>query len=68
MKHQESEGIIEEVNCEGHGKIFYLPHKPVIRENAESTKIRYTVSFLFEIQFNLTNSVVMNFVMGKSSR
>ena len=40
MKDQESEGIIEEVNCEGHGKVFYLPHKPVIRENAESTKIR----------------------------
>ena len=31
MKDQESEGIIEEVNCEGHGNVFYLPHKPVIR-------------------------------------
>ena len=24
MKDQESEGIIEEVNCEGHGEMFYL--------------------------------------------
>ena len=40
MKDQESEGIIEEVNCEGHGKVFYLPHKPVTRDNSESTNIR----------------------------
>ena len=40
MKDQESEGIIEEVNCKGNGKVFYLPHKPVIRQNAESRKIR----------------------------
>ena len=39
MKDQESGGIIEEVNCEGNGKVFYLPHKPVIRQNAESRKI-----------------------------
>ena len=40
MKDQEAEGIIEEANGEGQGKVFYLPHRPVIREKAETTKIR----------------------------
>ena len=40
MKDQEAEGIIEEANGEWQGKVFYLPHRPVIREKAETTKIR----------------------------
>ena len=38
---QVEEGIIEKVEpTESDKKIFYMPHKPVIRQNAESTKVR----------------------------
>ena len=40
MKEQEEQGIIEKVTHEAKGREFYLPHKPVVRESAESTKVR----------------------------
>lgn len=41
MVKQLGEGIIEKVTCEAvSGKEFYLPHRPVVREQAETTKVR----------------------------
>ena len=41
IRDQSKEGIIEELSkYEPAGKEFYLPHKPVIRQSAESTKLR----------------------------
>ena len=40
IQEQLAEGIIEKVTDEPKGKEFYIPHKPVIRESAGSTKIR----------------------------
>ena len=40
IKQQIAEGIIEMVTSQPNGKGYYLPHEPVIRENAESTKMR----------------------------
>ena len=41
ISQQVSEGIIEQVSeLEPAGKIHYLPHRAVIRENAETTKVR----------------------------
>ena len=40
IKDQLSRGIVERVNKEPKGKEFYIPHKPVLRETAESTKTR----------------------------
>eukprot|EP00112_Aurelia_sp_Birch-Aquarium-sp1_P002538 Seg128.14 transcript_id=Seg128.14/GoldUCD/mRNA.D3Y31 product="hypothetical protein" protein_id=Seg128.14/GoldUCD/D3Y31 len=41
ISQQVSEGIIEHVSeLEPAGKIHYLPHRAVIRENAETTKVR----------------------------
>ena len=40
IQEQLAEGIIEKVTDEPKGKEFYIPHKPVMRESAESTKIR----------------------------
>ena len=40
IKEQLAEGIIERVTSQPNGKEYYIPHKPVIRENAESTKMR----------------------------
>ena len=41
IEEQLAEGIIEKVTDEPKGKEFYIPHKPVIRESEESTKIRF---------------------------
>ena len=37
-----NQGIVERVSCDKipHGKVFYIPHKAVVREQAESTKLR----------------------------
>ena len=41
IRDQSKEGIIEELSkYDPAGKEFYLPHKPVIRQSAESTKLR----------------------------
>ena len=40
IQEQIAEGVVERVTEEPVGKEFYIPHKPVIREGAESTKIR----------------------------
>ena len=40
IKDQLSQGIVERVQDESKGKEFYIPHKSVIRETAESTKTR----------------------------
>ena len=34
------EGIVEEADMPASGKEFYIPHKAVVRENVESTKMR----------------------------
>ena len=39
-KEQEEQGIIEKVAQEPEGREFYLPHKLVVRESAESTNVR----------------------------
>jgi hypothetical protein len=40
IKDQLSQGVVERVEEEPKGKEFYIPHKPVVRETAESTKTR----------------------------
>ena len=37
-----NQGIVERVACDAvpHGKVFYVPHKAVAPEQAESTKLR----------------------------
>ena len=40
IQDQLEQGIVERVTKEPTGKEFYIPHKPVIREAAESTKVR----------------------------
>ena len=40
IKTQLEEGIVEEVTEPVQGRVFYLPHKPVIRTSAETTKLR----------------------------
>ena len=40
IQEQMTEGIVEPVTDPAEGKEFYLPHRPVIREAAESTKVR----------------------------
>ena len=37
---QKSEGIVEVASDPPQGKEFYIPHKPVIRMGAETTKLR----------------------------
>ena len=40
IKDQLTEGIVEKAHSEANGKEFYIPHKPVVRKSAESTKVR----------------------------
>ena len=40
IKEQIKEGIVEKVDTEAQDRDFYLPHKAVIRESAETTKLR----------------------------
>ena len=40
IKDQLSRGIVERVEEKPKGKEFYIPHKPVVHETAESTKTR----------------------------
>ena len=40
IKDQIEEGIVEEAPKDPEGIEFYIPHKPVVRETAESTKLR----------------------------
>ena len=40
IKEQLVEGIVEPAEEQFVGREFYIPHKPVIRESAESTKLR----------------------------
>ena len=40
IQDQRTQGIVEPVTGEAKGREFYIPHKPVIRETAESTKLR----------------------------
>ena len=40
IKEQLSQGIVEHVDDVVEGREFYIPHKAVVRENAESTKMR----------------------------
>ena len=41
LEELEAEGIITEVSCdEVDGPVFYLPHRPVVRESSATTKVR----------------------------
>ena len=40
IQEQLREGVVENAPNQPKGREFYVPHKPVIRENAESTKLR----------------------------
>ena len=40
IKEQLAKGIVERVEDPAVGREFYIPHKPVVRETAESTKLR----------------------------
>ena len=40
IKDQLAKRIVEKAPSEANGKEFYIPHKPVVRESAESTKVR----------------------------
>ena len=40
IRDQLAQGIVERAEGEPEGKEFYIPHKPVVRETAEKTKIR----------------------------
>ena len=40
IKEQLRGGVVERVTESAKGKQFYLPHKPVVRQSAESTKVR----------------------------
>ena len=40
IRDQLAQGIVEKVTKKADGKEFYILHKPVIRESAESTKLR----------------------------
>ena len=40
IQEQLSEGIIERADTPAKGTEFYIPHKPVLKQNAESTKLR----------------------------
>lgn len=39
-KAQLTQGIVEPVTGKANRREFYIPHKPVIRETAQSTKLR----------------------------
>ena len=40
IQDQLAKGIVEKLTSDPIGREFYIPHKPVIRESAESTKLR----------------------------
>lgn len=40
IEEQKSEGVMETVNQEAQGVEFYIPHKPVVKESAGTTRIR----------------------------
>ena len=40
IQDQLARGIVERASEEPKGREFYIPHKPVVRESAESTKMR----------------------------
>ena len=40
IKDQLSQGIVEKATEEADGREFYIPHKPVVRDSAETTKLR----------------------------
>ena len=40
IQDQLEKGIVEPVPLIATGKVFYVPHKPVVKETAESTKLR----------------------------
>lgn len=40
IEEQEVEGVVEPADREAQGVEYYIPHKPVVREEAETTKIR----------------------------
>ena len=40
IEKQKAEGIVEVADQEPTGVVYYIPHKPVVRETAETTKVR----------------------------
>ena len=52
---QGNKGNKERVTSQANGKEFYIPHKPVIRENAKGTKIANSVSCFSQIRLSNTS-------------
>lgn len=40
IEEQKAQGVVETAEVEAQGKEFYIPHKEVVRESAQSTKLR----------------------------
>ena len=40
IQDQLAQGVVERAECEAKGREFYIPHKAVVRETAETTKLR----------------------------
>ena len=40
IEEQKAEGVVEPANGRAKGVEFYIPHKPIVKENAETTKLR----------------------------
>jgi hypothetical protein len=40
IEEQKAEGVVEPANSRVKGVEFYIPHKPIVKENAETTKLR----------------------------
>ena len=54
---REESGVIEKVpNCPTGDHVFYMPHKPVIREDATTTKVRMAFDANTKPHY-LTNSI-----------
>ena len=40
IEKQKAEGIVEVADLESDGVKFYIPHRPVVKDNAETTKVK----------------------------
>ena len=64
IKSQEEAGIIEDVDDDvtcNVGEIHYLPHRPVIREDRETTKMR----IVYDASAKLRNNICLNDMLEK---
>ncbi len=45
IEEQKSEGVVEPGNKQAKGVEFYIPHKPVVKEGAETTKLKLRIVY-----------------------